>query len=160
MLAKDFRDGNTLTDDVRYAVTAVGTNMARALATNAVDGDIWAEFSSTEYKALPPLGRITLDVPIFQPDAVPPWHGQQTIRIDFEPCGGGRGYYRTPSLVSMWATALTSTTMRLGDYYVIKDDGTKAFFPNNGQRIGRQLADGELDRLSHRRFGPGSPEDV
>jgi hypothetical protein len=140
--AKDFREGNTLTDDVRYSVTELGTNMARALATNAVDGDIWAEFSSKDYKALPPVGRITLDVPIFQPDARPPWRGQDTIHIEFEPRGGGRGYYRTPSLVSMWATAPYLHNNAIGDYYVVKDDGAKAFFPNNGQRIGRQLPDG------------------
>src|SRR5262249_44785113 len=29
-----------------------------------------------------------------------------------------------------------------GDYYVVQDDGTKEFFPNDGRRIGRQLADG------------------
>jgi hypothetical protein len=140
--ATDFRDGNTLTDDVRYSVTELGTNMARAMATNAVDGDIWAEFSSKEYKALPPLRRTVLDVPVFQPDAPPPWRGEETVHIEFEPRGGGRGYYRTPSLVSMWATAPYFHNNALGDYYVIKDDGKKDYFPNDGRRIGRQLPDG------------------
>jgi mono/diheme cytochrome c family protein len=140
--AADFRDGNTLTDDVRYSVTELGTNMARSLGTNAVDGDIWAEFSSREYKALPPLGRISLDVPVFQPSAPPPWRGEESIHIEFEPRGGGRGYYRTPSLVSMWATAPYLHNNALGDYYVVKDDGAKAYFPNDGSRVGRRLADG------------------
>ncbi|HEV3080373.1 MAG TPA: hypothetical protein VGY66_11360 [Gemmataceae bacterium] len=140
--AADFLAGNTLTDDRRYPVTEIRTNMARALATNAVDGDIWAEFSSRDYKALPPVGRITLDVPVFQPNAPPPWRGQQALRIDFEPRGGGRGYYRTPSLVSLWATAPYFHNNALGDYYVVKDDGAKSIFPNDGRRIGRQLPDG------------------
>jgi mono/diheme cytochrome c family protein len=120
----------------------LGTNLARALATNAVHGDIWAEFSSQEYKALPPLAPVTLDVPVFPPNAPLPDALKAPIRIKFEPPSGGRGYYRTPSLISMWATAPYLHNNSVGDYYVIKDDGTKAFFPNIGQRIGRKLADG------------------
>jgi hypothetical protein len=141
-LAEDFRDKNFLSDDRRYPVTELGTNMARALATNAVDMDIWAEFSSKDYKALPPVGRVVLEVPVFPPDAPLPWSVKKPIRIDFEPPGGGRGYYRTPSLVSAWATAPYFHNNALGDYYVVRDDGTKGFFPNDGRRIGRRLADG------------------
>src|SRR5262245_48268427 len=49
-----YQTENFLADDKRYPVTypGLGTNMARALATNAVDHDVWAEFSSKEYKAL------------------------------------------------------------------------------------------------------------
>jgi hypothetical protein len=142
VLAKDFLANNTLTDDRRYPVTELGTNMARALATNAVDGDIWAEFSSRDYKALPPVGRVSLDVPIISPDAPLPAAVKSPIHVDFEPRGGGRGYYRTPSLVSMWATAPYLHNNALGDYYVVRDDGAKAVFPNDGRRIGRQLPDG------------------
>jgi hypothetical protein len=137
-----FLDKNFLSDDRRYPVSEVGTNMARALATNAVDGDIWAEFSSRDYKALPPVGRITLDVPVFPPDAPLPWSLKKPLRIAFEPPGGGRGYYRTPSLVSMWATAPYLHNNALGDYYVVTDGGQKTFFPNDGRRIGRKLPDG------------------
>jgi hypothetical protein len=140
--AQDFRDGNFLSDDARYPVTEIGTNMARALATNAVDGDIWAEFSSREYKALPPLGRLTLDVPVFPEKAVLPASVKRPIRVEFVPPGGGRGYYRTPTLISMWATAPYFHNNALGDYYVMREDGTKGFFANDGQRIGRWLPDG------------------
>jgi hypothetical protein len=140
----DFLKENYLADDRRYPVTDpdLGTNMARALGTNAVDGDIWAEFSSREYKALPPLGRIPLDAPVFPPQAPLPDSVKAPIHIDFEPPGGGRGYYRTPSLAAMWATAPYLHNNAVGDYYVVKPDGTKAMFPNAGGRVGERRPDG------------------
>ena len=114
VMRDDFLEGNTLSDDRRYSVLQLGTNMARALATNAVEGDIWAEFSSKDYKALDPVGTIRLDVPVFGPAKKP-------ISIDFTSPGGGRGYYRTPSLVSMWATAPYFHNNGLGDCLYLKD---------------------------------------
>jgi mono/diheme cytochrome c family protein len=135
VLAKDFLDKNYLADERRYPATELRTNMARALATNAVDGDIWAEFSSKNYKALPPLGRIVLDVPVFPPEAPLPWSVKQPVRVEFEPPGGGRGYYRTPSLVSMWATAPYLHNNALGDYYVVWDQGRgKGWLSTDGTR--------------------------
>jgi hypothetical protein len=140
--AKDFRDGNFLSDDARYPVTEIGTNMARALGTNAVDDDIWAQFSSREYKALPPLGRLTFEVPVFPEQAPLSGSVKGPVHVEFVPPGGGRGYYRTPSLVSMWATAPYFHNNALGDYCAVRDDGGKTLFPNDGRRIGRQLSDG------------------
>ena len=48
---------------------------------------------------------------------------QPPLTIDFTPPGGGRGYYRTPSLVSMWATAPYLHNNALGTY-VTQADGT------------------------------------
>jgi hypothetical protein len=96
VLADDFRTGNTFSNDVRYPVTEVKTNAARAMGTNAIDGDIWAELSSKEYKAQPPVGMLRLDAPI---------DPKKPLQVEFTPPGGGRGYYRTPHLVSLWATA-------------------------------------------------------
>ena len=90
----DFLEDNTLTDDVRYPVTELGTNAARALATNATGGHLWEQFSSPEYKALPAVGALTLYNPASD---------RQDRR--WMPPAGGRGYYRTASLVSIWATA-------------------------------------------------------
>jgi hypothetical protein len=126
VLSPIFLANNTLSDDKRYSVLELGTNMARALATNAVDGDVWAELSSQDYKALPPLGTLRLSVPVF-PDAAP-------ITLDFTPPGGGRGYYRTPSLVSLWATAPYLHNNALGDYCVVRG-GAKVMVPNDGQII-------------------------
>lgn len=99
-----FLPGNTLSDDVRYPfnLAGFGVNAARALATNAIDGDIWAEFSSRNYKALPPLGYMKFVNPL---NTLDPPIGAAPITTEFVAPGGGRGYYRTAALNSMWATA-------------------------------------------------------
>jgi hypothetical protein len=107
-LSGDQLQKNFLSDDRRYPVTQIGTNMARAIASNAVDGDVWAEFSSKEYKALDAVGRVRL--------SLRPFTDADAVTIDFEPLGGGRGYYRTPSLISMWATAPYFHNNSLGKY--------------------------------------------
>lgn len=90
----DFLAGNFLSDDRRYPAPLVGVNLTRSMATNALAGNVWQDFSSLTYKNLPPLGRLTL------PDPFRPGKG-----LEFCPPAGGRGYYRTASLVSLWATA-------------------------------------------------------
>ena len=93
--SEDFLEDNFLSDDVRHPVTEIGTNIARALASNAMAGEVWEEFSSDTYKALPSAGTLT---GLYNPlDPGSP--------IDFTLPGNGRGYYRTPTLVSIWATA-------------------------------------------------------
>ena len=106
----DFLEGNTLTDDVRYSVAELGTNMARAIATNAIEDDVWAEFSSNDYKLLPNFSKypVELKIPVFP--------GQPPIPVSFRPPAAGRGYYRTPSLVSVWATAPFFHNNSLGSY--------------------------------------------
>jgi hypothetical protein len=95
VLKDDFLDLNYLSDDRRYPVTQIGTNVARALASNAIRGHIWEEFSSETYKELPSAGELR---GLYNPlDPGEP--------LNFRLPAGGRGYYRTPSLVSMWATA-------------------------------------------------------
>ncbi|MGB6745444.1 MAG: hypothetical protein WBE38_17490 [Terracidiphilus sp.] len=94
VLRKDFLEGNFLSDDEKYPVSEIGTNAERALATNAQRGQIWEEFSSESYKTSPPV-RVT--------GLVNPLH--PLLRLPPQMAIGGRGYYRTPSLVSVWATA-------------------------------------------------------
>src|SRR5262249_45500967 len=60
---------------------------------NAAAGHVWEQFSSPEYKNLPRLGELTFYNPVT---------GQNDLH--WRPRGGG-GYYRTSSLVSIWATA-------------------------------------------------------
>jgi hypothetical protein len=141
---KAFPKGDYLADDKRYSARpeVLGTNLARTLGTNAIEDDIWAEFSSREYKAQRPLGRIRLKVPVFPPNAPLPLSVKKPIEIDFEPPGGGRGYYRTPSLLGMWATAPYLHNNAVGDYWVITDTGKSEKFPNDGGRIGRKLPNG------------------
>lgn len=94
VLADDFLDHNFLSDDVRHSVSEIGTNSERAMASNATQGNIWQEFSSTTYKQLPPV-RVN--------GLVDPLHTSlRLVPFDAE---GGRGYYRTPTLINVWATA-------------------------------------------------------
>lgn len=91
----DFLDDNFLSNDRRYSVAEIGTNMSRALATNATEGHVWEEFSSKTYKLQPPVGTLT---GLYNP--VKP-----SKPISFTPPGGGLGYYRVPTLAGVWATA-------------------------------------------------------
>ena len=91
--ANDFLDGNYLSNDMRVPVTLLQTNACSPLATNAIAGNIWDNFSSTSYKSLPSVGTITVYDP-FTGKAQP-----------YKMPAGGRGYTRVPSLISMWSTA-------------------------------------------------------
>jgi mono/diheme cytochrome c family protein len=110
VLRPDFLDDNFLSDDRRYPLVsdnpyrAIGTNAARALATNARAGHLWQGFSSATYKALPSPGMLTLN---------DPFGGGE---IAFEVPAGGNGWYRTPSLVNLWATAPFLHNNALGLY--------------------------------------------
>jgi hypothetical protein len=101
----DFLENNFLSDDERYPVTLISTNAARALATNAMKGHIWEQFSSKTYKEQPSPGKLTLYNP-FNPNQP----------IEFQVPSGGPGYYRTPTLISIWATAPFFHNNALGIY--------------------------------------------
>jgi hypothetical protein len=94
-----FFTDNFLADERRHKVTEIGTNATRAAATNATRGHIWDNFSSETYKTLTPVGSFTVDNPLNSPD--------KTIQIDIPLPGGetGPGYYRPPSLISLWSSA-------------------------------------------------------
>lgn len=93
VMADDFLADNYLSTDRRIPVTLLQTNACSPLATNAIGGNIWDNFSSTTYKNLPSVGKITVHNPI---DGTP-W--------EYEMPAGGRGYTRVPSLISLWSTA-------------------------------------------------------
>ena len=91
--APDFVEGNYLSTDARIPVSLLRTNVCSPLATNALAGNIWDNFSSQTYKQLPAVGTVTLSDPFTgepMPYAMP---------------AGGRGYTRVPSLISIWSTA-------------------------------------------------------
>ena len=71
----------------------LGINACSPLATNAIRGNIWDNFSSESYKTLPSAGSITIRHPIT---------GKE---MDYPLPAGGRGYIRPASLVSLWSTA-------------------------------------------------------
>jgi hypothetical protein len=91
--ASDYLDNNFLSNDMRVPATLLQTNSCSCLATNAVAGNIWDNFSSASYKELPSVGAIT----VYNPFTGAP---QQ-----FQMPAGGLGYTRVPSLVSAWSTA-------------------------------------------------------
>ena len=77
-------------------MTKIETNSARAFATNAMSGHVWDNFSSQTYKELSPVDELEFPNPF---DATQP--------IKFKPKEKktGPGYYRVPSLVSLWTSA-------------------------------------------------------
>ena len=113
VLSEDFPEENFLSDDRRYPVYQLGTNIARAAATNAMAGHIWADFSSESYKKQPEIGTVR--------GLYNPRDPEEPLEWDLK--GGGRGYYRTPSLISMWATAPYLHNNALGMY--VKDPSVR-----------------------------------
>ncbi len=105
---QDFLKDNYLSTDLRIPVSLTETNSARAVATNALKGHVWSEFASKTYQSLPPVGKLTYTDPITREDAT------------YEPPGDGPGYYRVPSLVSIWMSAPLLHNNSLG--YFIADD--------------------------------------
>lgn len=91
--APDFLEGNYLSTELRIPSTLLRTNACSPLATNAIAGNIWDNFSSQSYKQLPSVGTITLS---------DPFTGEPT---PYAMPAGGRGYTRVPSLISAWSTA-------------------------------------------------------
>jgi hypothetical protein len=102
----DFLEDNFLSNDKRYPVAELGTNIGRAIASNATEGHVWAEFSSATYKSLPPSAPLR---GLYNP--VKPRRP-----IEFQPPAGGRGYYRVPTLAGVWATAPFFHNNALGVY--------------------------------------------
>lgn len=107
----EFWQNNYLSTDYRIPVSLVRTNSARAVATNALGrlagkpgfGHMWEDFSSDSYKKLPFVGEIRYFDPFegkekgFTPKHKPP---------EGSPLGGGGvGFYRPATLISIWATA-------------------------------------------------------
>jgi cytochrome c5 len=88
-----FLDDNYLSNELRVPVTLLGTNLCSPIATNAIAGNIWDNFSSSSYKSLPSVGTVKVRHPITGAER------------DFVVPGGGRGFTRPASLVSLWSTA-------------------------------------------------------
>ena len=100
----EFYENNFFSDDRRYSIKEIQTNAARACGTNAMRGHIWANFSSETYKNLPSVGTIKV------------WNPYSNVEEDFKMEGGGPGYYRTASLISVWSSAPLLHNNLLGKY--------------------------------------------
>ena len=92
-LADDFVKDNFLSTELRVPSTLMGTNICSPIATNAIAGNIWDNFSSQSYKELPSVGSVKLRHPL------------TGAEYDYTLPGGGRGFTRPASLVSLWSTA-------------------------------------------------------
>ncbi len=106
VMADDFLKDNYLSSELRVPVTLLHTNACSPLATNALGGNIWDNFSSHSYKELPSAGEITW----YQPITGEP----RKLTLP----AGGRGYTRPPSLVSVWSTAPYLLNNSVGTFVV------------------------------------------
>jgi hypothetical protein len=104
VLAPDFIQNNFMSNELRVPVTLLQTNACSPLATNALEGNIWDNFSSRSYKDLPSAGTITV---------YDPFNGQPK---QYTLPAGGRGYTRPASLISVWSTAPFLLNNSLGKF--------------------------------------------
>jgi len=93
VMKEDFLKDNFLSTELRVPVTLLETNACSPLATNAIGGNIWDNYSSQSYKDLPSVGKFTVHHPL----TGKPW--------EYDMPAGGRGYTRPASLISLWSTA-------------------------------------------------------
>ena len=106
VVSKDnFVKDNFLSTELRVPVTLLETNACSPLATNGLRDNIWDNFTSESYKTLPSVGKITVHHPI---------SGQP---YEYDMPGGGRGYTRPASLISIWSTAPFFVNNSLGTFY-------------------------------------------
>jgi mono/diheme cytochrome c family protein len=100
----DFLADNYLSTDARIPVTLLRTNMCSPLATNGIRGNIWDNFTSESYKTLPAVGWASYN---------DPYNGERRM---YRLPGGGRGYTRPPTLISLWSTAPYLLNNRVGPF--------------------------------------------
>jgi hypothetical protein len=98
-----FWKNNFLSTDMRVPVTYVGTNPGRALGTNGMTGRMWQDFSSQSYRTLPSVESISYFNPFT--NGTESFTPRQATPPGVPPGGGGPGFYRPASLISVWATA-------------------------------------------------------
>ena len=96
VMKEDFLENNFLSTDRRYSLAVIGTNSARALATNAKAGHVWDNFSSQTYKEMSPVDEL---------DFYNPFDEARPIKFKPKDKNTAPGYYRAPSLVSLWSSA-------------------------------------------------------
>ncbi|MBC7712199.1 MAG: hypothetical protein H7177_02610 [Rhizobacter sp.] len=104
VMQKDFLDNNYLSDDERHSVTEIGTNIQRAEGSNAMAGSTWGQMSSQTYKDMRKQQIILKGL-------YNPLNGKYDLIWK-----GPNAFYRTPTLVSIWATAPFFHNNSLGLY--------------------------------------------
>jgi hypothetical protein len=139
VLADDFLDNNYLSSELRVPVTLLHTNACSPLATNAIGGNIWDNFSSQSYKDLPSAGTITW----YHPVTGEP----HTYTLP----AGGRGYTRPASLVSLWSTAPFLQNNSVGPFVVSPsvEGRMQSFDKSIEQMLWPEKRDREQDPVLH-----------
>ncbi len=108
-----FIKDNFLSNELRIPITLIGTYAGRALATNAMKGHVWDNYSSETFKNLPSVGKIRY----FNPYSSTPVDQYGTNdQFDDGRQKGGPGYFRPATLISIWATAPFFHNNALGVY--------------------------------------------
>jgi hypothetical protein len=102
-----FLEDNFLSNDKRYPLTKIETNSARAFATNAKANHVWDNFSSLTYKELSPVDEL---------EFFNPFDEKHPIKFKPKEKDVAPGYYRTPSLVSLWSSAPLFHNNMLGKF--------------------------------------------
>jgi hypothetical protein len=100
----DFLKDNYLSNERRVPLDLLQVNACGLLASNALRGDIWDNFSSDSYKSLPPPAETTI------------YHPESGAAMPLRVAGNGRGYLRPASLISLWSTAPYLSNNSVGHY--------------------------------------------
>jgi hypothetical protein len=102
-----------MSDDQRYPLSKLGTNAQRAMGTNAMASHTWGQMSSQTYKDERVPTELLQDkdadgkpIPLYDPLT-----GKYDIKFE-----APTSFYRTPTLVSVWATAPYLHNNALGIY--------------------------------------------
>jgi hypothetical protein len=112
-----FIENNFLSNELRVPITLTGTYAGRALATNAMQGHVWDNYSSDDFKKLPSVGKIRFFNSYRQnPSAVKLDPFGTNDEFDDGRKFGGPGYFRPATLISIWATAPYFHNNALGIY--------------------------------------------
>ena len=155
VLADDFLQDNYLSSELRVPSTLMQTNVCSSIATNALADNIWDNFSSASYKALPSVGIVKVRHPI------------TGAEMDYRLLGGGRGFTRPASLVSLWSTAPFLQNNTVGRFdpspsvetrmRVFQDSIEKLLWPERREKDGIFAGDngpgvGIIDRTTSENF--------
>jgi len=103
----EFWKNNFLSNEKRIPLSELKTNAARALGTNAKAENIWDNFSSQTYKDLSPVEEL---------EFFNPFNEAKPIKFRPKDKKTGPGYYRVPSLVSLWSSAPFLHHNALGEF--------------------------------------------
>jgi mono/diheme cytochrome c family protein len=135
VMRDDFLAGNFLSTELRVPVTLLETNACSPLATNAIEGNIWDNFSSASYKSLPSVGTIRVQ------------HPYTGAVSEYEMPGGGRGFTRPASLISVWSTAPLLLNNTLGPFHWSGslEDRLASFDASIAQLLWPQRRDGDFE---------------